>query len=119
MADFFFVLDSLLIYSLIGKIVTSITYNPEQNKLEITHLGTTLLKPKTETVDLENIIKHRRKSINPLIGYKQLEPNMMYATESMAVWHDRRFMDSIIKQPTFPIKKPVDKSKKKNKSLLD
>ena len=96
-ADFFFVLDSLLIYSLIGKIVTSITYKPEQKKLEITHLGTTLLKTKTEMIDPENLIKHRRKSINPLIGYKQLEPNMLYATESMAIWHDRRFMDSIIK----------------------
>lgn len=97
MADFFFVLDSLLIYSLIGKIVTSISYKSAENKLEITHLGTTLLKPKTELVNPENILKHRRKSINPLIGYKQIEPNMMYATESMGLWHDRRFMDSVIK----------------------
>jgi hypothetical protein len=69
-ADFFFVIDSLLIYSLIGKIVTSVAYKPEDNKLEITHLGTTFLKPKTELVDPQNLIKHRRKSINPLIGYK-------------------------------------------------
>jgi len=54
-----------------------------------------------------------------LIGYKQLDPNMMFATESMSLWHDRRFMDSIIKQPTLPIRKPVEKSKKKSKSLLD
>ena len=111
-------IDSLLIYSLIGKIVTSIAYTPE-GKIEITHLGTTFLKPKTELVDPQNLMKHRRKSINPLIGYKQLEPNMMFATESMATWHDRRFMDSIVKQPTLPIRKPSDKQKKKNKNLLD
>ena len=36
---------------LIGKIVTSVAYKPEVNKIEITHLGTTFLKPKTDLLD--------------------------------------------------------------------
>jgi len=113
------VLDSLLIYSLIGKIATSVTYKSAENKIEITHLGTTFLKPKTEKFDPQDLIKHRKKSINPLIGYKQVEANKTFATESMATWHDRRFLDSIIRQPKLRTKVASKEKSPKKKDMLD
>jgi hypothetical protein len=64
-------------------------------------------------------MKHRKKSINPLIGYKHVEANKTFATESMATWHDRRFFDSIIRQPKTKTKLAAKEKSPKKKDMLD
>ena len=100
MADCVLFIDSLLIYTIIGKIVTSINYKPESDKVEVTHLGTTFLSPKTETLNPKDLAKHKYKTVNPFIGYKRLDTKTMFATESsIGHWNDRKFFDSIISAP--------------------
>lgn len=51
LADFLLFFDSYMIFSLVTKVVTSIVFKPQTNKIEITYLGQFLFKPKTEELD--------------------------------------------------------------------
>ena len=97
MADFFFCFNSILIYSTLKRVVTSISYLPKENKLEIKQLNSKLLQETTTEVDPADLINCRRKTANPLVGYRSMINNSdRYATESLCHFHDRKLMDSIV-----------------------
>ena len=43
------------------------------------------------------LIKCKRKSANPFVGYRSLKnPKQKFSTESVSIWHDRRLLDSLV-----------------------
>lgn len=102
-SDFFFTFNSILIYTTLKTITKCIKYDPVGNKLEITQFSSPFLGEKTKTVDPKELINCKRKTFNPLVGYRSLiNNNEKYATESLGVWHDRRLMESLIYRENRP-----------------
>ena len=62
--------NSLFMYFLLQKMVSSIKYLPEENKIEISSFDSALLKEKKFLYDPEELVKHHKRTMNPLIGYK-------------------------------------------------
>lgn len=97
LTDFFLCFNSLIIYSVISKLVTAISYLPEENKIKIKQYRDWLLREKVDCYEPKDLIKCKRKTLNPFIGYRSVaDANTKFGTESTSLWHDRQLLDSII-----------------------
>ena len=111
MADFMVFFNSVSIYNTMKRVVSSIDYLPESNQLKINQFSTTFLGNKEILVDPQDLIKCKRQTINPFVGYKSVKSkNERYATESIGAWEDRNLLDSMVQR---------SKAKKDLKDLLD
>lgn len=73
LADFMFFFNSIMFYNVIKTVVKSVHYLPEENKLVIKQFSAKFLDLETHKYDPKSLILHRRKSLNPFIGYKSVE----------------------------------------------
>lgn len=97
MCDYIFLINSFLMFNTIKRVVSSIDYYPESNKLQIKQFNSTFLQENVQTVDPNDLVKCKGKTINRMVGYRSLvKSGDRYATESIGVWHDRQLMDSIV-----------------------
>jgi len=63
---------------------------PDEHKIKIKQYKDWLLREKESILDPKDIIKCKRKTLNPFVGYKNVQnPSHTYATESTSLWHDR------------------------------
>lgn len=77
--------------------VKSIKYLPEENKIVIKQFSDWLLREKETVYDPKDIIKCKRQTLNPFVGYKSVKnSNTRFSTESTGLWHDRQLFDSMI-----------------------
>jgi hypothetical protein len=72
MTDFFLCFNSLIIYTMISKLVTTIKYLPDEHKITIKQCKDWMLKEKTTTYDLKDIIKCKKQVLNPFVGYRSV-----------------------------------------------
>ena len=70
--DVFMFMNSILLWSVISKIVKEISYNPETKKITISQYSGWFLALRDVEIDPRELKKHKRKSLNPIIGYKSL-----------------------------------------------
>ena len=119
LTDVVLLVDSALLFAVIGKIVSSMSYDAQSNEVKVSHFNNWGLKPQQSKFKPEQMVKHKRKSLNPFIGYKVLDIDQMLATEAMkATWHDRQLLDSMISK--VQMKKPKSQKEiKKRKDLLE
>ena len=101
----------------------NIEYCPKENKVFIKQFSGHLLEEKTHEFTPKELIKHRGKTVFPLIGYKTFETGWekTFATESITKWNDRKLFDSMVTPPVPkkvrpPVKK-FDKKGGKNKDI--
>ena len=108
-ADLLIVMESVGIYQISKRVVRSLVYRPMQGTLLLTHHQNRWLVETTEEFRPEDIVRHKGKSLNPLIGYKiprEVGDDYFLATEGgICDWHERKLFDSIIRQPK---KRPSD-----------
>ena len=89
-ADFMLCFNSIFIYSTIKKMASAIHYLPEEHKLVITQYRSKMLGEVKVEIDPKDLIKCKRQTMNPLVGYKNVtDNNDTFITESTAVWNDR------------------------------
>jgi hypothetical protein len=70
--------------------ITRICYLPETDKLEITQLKTLGLKEKKFVIDPKDIVKCKRLTLNPMVGYRSvINSNDRYLSEGTSTWYDR------------------------------
>lgn len=97
LTDFFLCFNSIVIYSLVSKLVTGITYLPDEHKLKIKKCKDWFLREKEEIYEPQELVKCKKQVLNPFIGYRSTtNMNDRFATESIGLWHDRQLMDSMI-----------------------
>lgn len=97
LTDFFLCFNSIVIYSMIQKMVTTIKYLPDEHKFAIRQFKDWLLREKETLYDPKDLIKCKRQTLNPFVGYKSVSNNSTrFATESTGLWHDRQLFDSMI-----------------------
>ena len=90
LTDFFFFFNSVLMYTVISSVTKSIHYLPEENKFVFKQYSSKTLTVEDHKYDPKQLMLHKRKSINPFVGYKSLdEDNKKFATEHLGIWHDR------------------------------
>ena len=90
MCDYVIVFNSWLMYNTIKRVVTSIDYLPESQKLQIKQYNSMFLGETTTIVDPNDLVKCKGQTMNRLVGYRSLvKSNDRYATESVGNWHDR------------------------------
>lgn len=113
--DFFLCFNSIIIYTMVQKMVTCIKYLPEENKIAIKQFKDWLLREQETLYDPKDLIKCKRQTFNPFIGYRSVQnANTRFATESTTLWHDRQLFDSMIfreikRKLVRPIKSDVKK----------
>lgn len=73
LGDFFLTFNSILFYSFVKSMAKSITYDVEENKIKVRHYGTNFLKETESSYNPDELVKHRRKSINLFVGYKSIK----------------------------------------------
>eukprot|EP00347_Sterkiella_histriomuscorum_P020833 403336292 len=96
LTDFFLCFNSVLIYTVVQRLVHSISYLPEEHKILVKQYSTKFLGLKELKFDPKDLIRSRG-GFNPFIGYRSVQDQTLkLGTESMGKWHDRIFMDSII-----------------------
>lgn len=89
-AEFFIFFNSIFIYQTIKRMITRICYLPETDKLEITQLKTLGLKEKKFVIDPKDIVKCKRLTLNPMVGYRSvINSNDRYLSEGTSTWYDR------------------------------
>ena len=93
-------LDSFMIFGFVSKVVTSIVFKPQINKMEITYLGKFLFEPKVEQVDPSNIV--RKKALNPFVEYRKVDGTQKFCTIGTSDWLDRKLFNSLIKSSEKP-----------------
>lgn len=96
LTDFFLCFNSLVIYSTISKLVTAISYLPEEHKILIKQKSGRWLTDKLLTFDPKELIKCKKQVINPFVGYRSTTTSDRFGTESTGLWHDRQLFDSMI-----------------------
>jgi hypothetical protein len=95
--DFFLCFNSLVIYCMISKIVTGISYLPEEHKIKIKQWTGKFISEKITTYNPKEIIKCKKQVLNPFIGYRSVtNASERFGTESTGMWHDRQLFDSMI-----------------------
>lgn len=95
--DFFLCFNSVIIYSMISKIVTGISYLPEEHKIKIKQWSGRFISEQTKIFDPKEIIKCKKQVLNPFVGYRSVNnANERFGTESTGMWHDRQLFDSMI-----------------------
>ena len=72
LTDFFLCFNSLIIYSMVSRLVTAIKLLPDSYKIEITQCKDWFLKEKTTTYDPKDIIKCKKQVLNPFVGYRSV-----------------------------------------------
>ncbi|CDW87124.1 UNKNOWN [Stylonychia lemnae] len=97
LTDFFLCFNSIIIYSTLQRLVSAIYYMPQENKILVKQWSAKLLGLKDLTFDPKDLIRIRKQSFNPFIGYKSVhDNNVKLGTESIGLWHDRKLFDSMI-----------------------
>ena len=88
--DFFLCFNSLIIYSMISKIVTGISYLPEEHKIKIKQWTGKFITEQIKYFDPKEIIKCKKQVLNPFVGYRSVNnATERFGTESTGMWHDR------------------------------
>lgn len=97
LTDFFLCFNSLVIYTMISKVVTGISYLPEEHKIAIKQWSGKFITEKLSFYDPKEIIKCKKQVLNPFVGYRNVNnSNERFGTESTGMWHDRQVFDSMI-----------------------
>jgi hypothetical protein len=82
---------------MISKLVTAISYLPEEHKILIKQRSGRFMREKVFTFDPKELIKCKKQVINPFVGYRSVnDSNKRFGTESTGMWHDRQLFDSMI-----------------------
>lgn len=90
LTDFLFCFNSIVIYQTVQKIVTAISFLPDEHKIKITQYKDWLLREKVTLYDPKELIKCKKQVLNPYIGYRSVEDsNDRLGTEAIGLWHDR------------------------------
>lgn len=96
LTDFFLCFNSLVIYSTISKLVTGISYLPEEHKIAIKQFSGRFMSEKLMKFDPKELLKCKKQVINPFVGYRSVNTSERFGTESTGLWHDRQLLDSMI-----------------------
>ena len=114
--DVFLFMNSILLWSVISKIVKEIAYCPESKKLTISQYSGWFLKERSVEINPDEIKKHKRKSLNPIVGYQSLakcDYDLSLGTEGgVGDWDNQLLFDSMIAPPV--AKKTLFKKREKN-----
>ena len=90
LTDFFLCFNSIIIYSVVSKMVTGIEYLPQEHKVKITQCKDWFLNEVTTLYDPKELQNCKKQQLNPFIGYKHIHRGSeRLGTESTSVWHDR------------------------------
>lgn len=97
LTDFFLCFNSIVIYTMISKLVTAISYIPEEHKILIKQRSGRFMKEQLLKYDPKELIKCKKQVFNPFVGYRSVtNSNEKFGTESTGMWHDRQIFDSMI-----------------------
>ena len=116
-ADLLIFVQTWLTYNFMRKMVTSISYNNETDKLTLNQdFGSVVLGAKSVEYEPKEIEKYGAKTLfNRTLGYRTIrkgEPHQTLGTENKgAIWHDRKLYETIISQPGERVDKMVKKKK--------
>lgn len=106
--DIMMLIDTVVTYKLMRTLVTQITYKPQTDEIEVTHLNNKWLSPVTQLYKPLDLLKFKKKSLNFFVGYKVIATDQKFSTEcGLGEWTDRKFLDSIVHPPIVKAKKPI------------
>ena len=70
MGDFFLCFNSIMIYQTLKRMVSTIHYLPDEDKLLIKQFSSPMLGPKDIKQDPIDLEKCKNRTLNPFIGYR-------------------------------------------------
>jgi len=70
MTDFFLCFNSLVIYTMISKLVTGISYLPDEHKILIKQFSGRFMNERILKFDPKELIKCKKQVLNPFVGYR-------------------------------------------------
>ena len=77
-------------------LAASIADDENEDRIVIKQFSSNLLTEVEITLRPKELRKCKHKTVNPFVGYKTLDGKLRLGTESVSIWHDRHFFDSII-----------------------
>ena len=70
LTDLCMVINSVMIYTVVSKVITEMKYLPEENKVKVKGFSSNMLIESEQLYDPKEIEKFKLSSLNPTIGYK-------------------------------------------------